>query len=296
MIEFNATDLSKKYGNFYALKDFNLEINKGECVALLGPNGAGKSTLLKIATNIIHPTSGTMQIEGINVQDDPMRALEKVGPLVELPEFYPYLNGYEILNFVCKVKGASKETIKDETARLSTMLKMDEFINRKSGSYSRGMKQRMALACAMALDPELLILDEPTFGLDPRGMREFIDIIVDINKKKNKTIIMSTHLISEAREIASRVIIMNHGKKMVDMKNERDISLMKVTFSGSLDSNALSYAGIEVVENGTDWATITAKNDESNKDIILKLVNLGMEVKWVEPVNSIEKTYLDIVE
>ena len=83
---------------------------------------------------------------------------------------------------------------------------------------------------------------------------------------------------------------------MVDMKNERDISMMKVTFSGSLDSNALSSDGIEVVENGTDWATITAKNNESNRDIILKLMNSGMEVKWVEPVDSIEKTYLDIVK
>ena len=289
-------NLSKNYGKIRALDGLNLNIEKGECIAMLGPNGAGKSTFLKIATNVVHPTSGTVKIGGVIVEHDPMSALEKVGPLVELPEFYPYLNGKEVMDYVCRVKGASREEIKSETERLSGMLSMDDYIGRKCGQYSRGMKQRLALACAMVMEPDVLILDEPTFGLDPRGMREFIDIIVDINKKKNKTIIMSTHLISEAREIASRVIIMNHGKKMVDMKNERDISLMKVTFSGSLDSNALSYAGIEVVENGTDWATITAKNDESNKDIILKLVNLGMEVKWVEPVNSIEKTYLDIVE
>jgi ABC-2 type transport system ATP-binding protein len=289
-------NLSKNYGKIIALDGLNLNIEKGECIAMLGPNGAGKSTFLKIATNVVHPTSGTVKIGGVIVEHDPMSALEKVGPLVELPEFYPYLNGKEVMDYVCRVKGASREEIKSETERLSGMLSMDDYIGRKCGQYSRGMKQRLALACAMVMEPDVLILDEPTFGLDPRGMREFIDIIVDINKKKNKTIIMSTHLISEAREIASRVIIMNHGKKMVDMKNERDISLMKVTFSGSLDSNALSYAGIEVVENGTDWATITAKNDESNKDIILKLVNLGMEVKWVEPVNSIEKTYLDIVE
>ena len=289
-------NLSKNYGKIIALDGLNLNIEKGECIAMLGPNGAGKSTFLKIATNVVHPTSGTVKIGGVIVEHDPMSALEKVGPLVELPEFYPYLNGKEVMDYVCRVKGASREEIKSETERLSGMLSMDDYIGRKCGQYSRGMKQRLALACAMVMEPDVLILDEPTFGLDPRGMREFIDIIVDINKKKNKTIIMSTHLISEAREIANRVIIMNHGKKMVDMKNERDISLMKVTFSGSLDSNALSYAGIEVVENGTDWATITAKNDESNKDIILKLVNLGMEVKWVEPVNSIEKTYLDIVK
>ncbi len=289
-------NLSKNYGKIIALDGLNLNVEKGECIAMLGPNGAGKSTFLKIATNIVHPTSGTVKIGGVIVEHDPMSALEKVGPLVELPEFYPYLNGKEVLDYVCRVKGASREEIKSETQRLSTMLSMDDYIGRKCGQYSRGMKQRLALACAMVMDPDVMILDEPTFGLDPRGMREFIDIIMDINKKESKTIIMSTHLISEAREIASRVIIMNHGKKMVDMKNERDISMMKVTFSGSLDSNALSSDGIEVVENGTDWATITAKNNESNRDIILKLMNSGMEVKWVEPVDSIEKTYLDIVK
>lgn len=138
MMELEAANLSKKYGNFYALQDFNLDVHKGECVALLGPNGAGKSTLLKISTNIIHPTRGTLKIAGINVQDDPMKALEKVGPLVELPEFYPYLNGTEILNFVCKVKGASKEKIKDEIERLSSMLKMEEFIIKRVGHIPEG--------------------------------------------------------------------------------------------------------------------------------------------------------------
>ncbi len=289
-------NLSKSYGKLIALDSLNLSVQKGECIAMLGPNGAGKSTFLKIATNIVHPTSGTVKIGGVIVEHDPMGALEKVGPLVELPEFYPYLSGNEILDYVCRVKGASREEIKSETERLSTMLSMQDYIGRKCGQYSRGMKQRLALASAMVMDPDVLILDEPTFGLDPRGMREFIDIIININKKDSKTIIMSTHLISEAREIANRVIIMNKGKKMVDMKNERNVSMMRVTFSGPLNFGSFAYDGIEIVESGLDWATITTKNNDSNKDIILKLMNKGLEVKWVEPVNSIEKTYLDIVK
>lgn len=295
MIEFKAAGLSKKYGSFYALRDFNLEINKGECVTLLGPNGAGKSTLLKIATNIIHPSSGTMQIEGINVQDDPMRALEKVGPLVELPEFYPYLNGYEILNFVCKVKGASRETIKDETARLSSMLKMDEFINRKSGSYSRGMKQRMALACAMALDPELLILDEPTFGLDPRGMREFIDIIKEINVKQGKTVILSTHLISEAREIADRVVIINHGTKLLEMKNEREANLMNVTFYSEPDTNSFNSSIVKVVEKHGETLMLQREEKVTNDEVINYLKEMDLKIRWIEPTNQIERKYLELI-
>ncbi len=295
MMELEAANLSKKYGNFYALQDFNLDVHKGECVALLGPNGAGKSTLLKISTNIIHPTRGTLKIAGINVQDDPMKALEKVGPLVELPEFYPYLNGTEILNFVCKVKGASKEKIKDEIERLSSMLKMEEFINKKSGSYSRGMKQRLALACSMTMDPELLILDEPTFGLDPRGMREFIEIIRDINVKGGKTVILSTHLISEAREIADKVVIINHGTKMLEMKNERETNLMNVTFYSKPEASSLETSSIKVIEDHGNTVTIQRDENISNDDVIDYFREKNLKIRWIEPTNQIERKYLELI-
>lgn len=295
MIELEASHLTKKYGNFYALHDFNLNVEKGECVALLGPNGAGKSTLLKLSTNIIHPTKGFVKIAGINVQDDPMKALEKVGPLVELPEFYPYLNGTEILNFVCKVKGASKEKIKDEIERLSSLLKMDEFINKKSGSYSRGMKQRLALACSMALDPELLILDEPTFGLDPRGMREFIDIIREINVKEGKTVILSTHLISEAREIADKVVIINHGTKLLEMKNERETNLMNVTFYDQLTTDSLDSSSIKVIDRLGNTVTVQRGEDMTNDDVIDYFKGKNMKIRWVEPTNQIERKYLELI-
>ncbi|EQB68428.1 MAG: multi drug ABC transporter ATP binding protein [Thermoplasmatales archaeon Gpl] len=294
-MELEAANLSKKYGNFYALQDFNLDVHKGECVALLGPNGAGKSTLLKISTNIIHPTRGTLKIAGINVQDDPMKALEKVGPLVELPEFYPYLNGTEILNFVCKVKGASKEKIKDEIERLSSMLKMEEFINKKSGSYSRGMKQRLALACSMTMDPELLILDEPTFGLDPRGMREFIEIIREINVKEGKTVILSTHLISEAREIADKVVIINHGTKMLEMKNERETNLMNVTFYSKPEASTLETSSIKVIEDHGNTVTIQRDENISNDDVIDYFREKNLKIRWIEPTNQIERKYLELI-
>ena len=295
MIELQASNLSKRYGNFYALQDFSLEVHKGECVALLGPNGAGKSTLLKISTNIIHPTKGSLKIAGINVQDDPMKALEKVGPLVELPEFYPYLNGTEILNFVCKVKGASSEKIKDEIKRLSTMLKMDEFINKKSGSYSRGMKQRLALACSMTMDPELLILDEPTFGLDPRGMREFIEIIREINVKEGKTVILSTHLISEAREIADKVVIINHGTKMLEMKNERAPNLMNVTFYSEPEISSLQSSSIKVIEDHGSTVTIQRDENMTNDDVINYFREKNLKIRWIEPTNQIERKYLELI-
>jgi ABC-2 type transport system ATP-binding protein len=296
MTDFLAKDLSKKYGHLYALRDFNLEIEKGQCVALLGPNGAGKSTLLKISTNIVHPTAGYVEIDGVNVQNDPMGALEKVGPLVELPEFYPYLNGSEILDFVCKVKGANREMVKSEIQRLSEMLKMTDFVDRKCGYYSRGMKQRLALSCAMAMNPEILILDEPTFGLDPRGMREFVDIIKEINKRQGKTVLLSTHLISEAREIADKVIIVSKGVKMIEMKNEREVALVSVSFYDKPDTSKFDPNILSVVEENGNQLTIEPANNAPNYKLADYLRGLGCNIKWIEPTNDIERKYLELVK
>jgi ABC-2 type transport system ATP-binding protein len=193
------------------------------------------------------------------------------------------------------VKGASKEKIKDEIERLSSMLKMEEFINKKSGSYSRGMKQRLALACSMTMDPELLILDEPTFGLDPRGMREFIEIIREINVKEGKTVILSTHLISEAREIADKVVIINHGTKMLEMKNERETNLMNVTFYSKPEASSLETSSIKVIEDHGNTVTIQRDENISNDDVIDYFREKNLKIRWIEPTNQIERKYLELI-
>lgn len=296
MIELLADKLTKRYGRFTALENFDLKVEKGECIALLGPNGAGKSTLLKLSTNLIHPTSGSIKIGGIEVQNDPMRALERVGPLVELPEFYTYLTGKEILDFVLRIKGAGREKLRDEIQRLSQLLKMDLYMEKKCGTYSRGMKQRLALACAMAMDPEILILDEPTFGLDPRGMREFIDIITRLNRKDGKTVILSTHLIEEAREIADRVVIINQGRKQIEMLNERNTNLMNVTLYGDTQSISLDSDFISIVSVKGNTATILVEGDHDNDEVIKSFTNNNYRVRWVEPTNQIEKKYMELIQ
>jgi ABC-type multidrug transport system, ATPase component len=296
MIEFMADKLTKRYGRFTALENFDLKIEKGECIALLGPNGAGKSTLLKLSTNLIHPTSGSIKIGGIEVQNDPMRALEKVGPLVELPEFYTYLSGKEILDFVLRIKGAGREKVKDETQRLSELLKMDLFMDKKCGTYSRGMKQRLALGCAMAMDPEVLILDEPTFGLDPRGMREFVDLITRLNKKEGKTVILSTHLIEEAREIAGRVVIIDHGQKQLEMVNERETNLMNITLYNNFDSVSLNSDFISIVSTNGRTVTVMVQGDHDNDEVIKAFAECNYRVQWVEPTNQIEKKYMELIQ
>jgi ABC-2 type transport system ATP-binding protein len=291
-----ANNLNKNYGRLKALKNFDLQVNSGECLVLLGPNGAGKSTFLKLSTNIVHPSSGYVSIKGVKVNEDPMKALSSVGPLIELPEFYPYLNGIEILRYVCKVKGADKETVSAEVEKLTNELRMDDYINRKSGQYSRGMKQRLALACAMAMDPEILILDEPTFGLDPKGMREFIDIIREINVKRKRTVILSTHLISEAREIASRVVIINEGEKKIEMANDKDTRMINITLYNQSDLTFLEKYGISIMEKGENNATIKLPDSLENDELFSILLREGVRIKWAEPSNTIERKYLELVK
>lgn len=296
MIMLEARGLNKKYGKLEALKNFELTVNSGDCLVLLGPNGAGKSTFLKLATNIVHPTSGYVSIKGSKVNEDPMNALSSVGPLIELPEFYPYLNGIEILSYVCKVKGADKEMVSSEVARLTEELKMSEYISRKTGQYSRGMKQRLALACALAMNPEILILDEPTFGLDPKGMREFINIIKEINVKQKRTVILSTHLISEAREIASRVVIISNGEKKIEMANDKESRMMNITMYQPKDLKFLESYNISLIEMENNEATIKLPETMQNDELLSILLSEKVKVKWVEPSNSIERKYLEIVK
>ncbi|MGP6220788.1 ABC transporter ATP-binding protein [Caldiplasma sukawensis] len=293
-LSLEAKNLSKNYGKFKALKNFNLSIDQGEFVVVLGPNGAGKSTFFKISTNIIKPTTGELLIKGINVSNDPMNALKLVGPLIELPEFYPYLKGFDIIYNVCRIKGANKQEAEKEVKSLSSLLRMDSFIESKCGGYSRGMKQRLALACAFAMDPEILILDEPTFGLDPSGMREFSDIINRKNKKEGKTVIMSTHLVSEARELADRVIILNNGEIAADITNLKDVRVVKLTFDQKMPDEIDGSLG-RITGKKDLSMEIEVKDGISNMDLIESFKNKGYDVKWVEPTNVIEKKYIETI-
>ncbi|MCL4330900.1 MAG: ABC transporter ATP-binding protein, partial [Candidatus Thermoplasmatota archaeon] len=201
--------VTKNYRDVRALNEVSLNLQEPGCIGILGPNGAGKTTLLKILTNIVKPTEGVALLNGINVSDEPEKALMDVGALVEQPEFYPYLTALETLKFVGRVKGVTEKNLNSEIQRVSRMTGIVEYLGRKTGNFSRGMKQRLSLACALISDPHIIILDEPTFGLDPRGMKEMRDLIKSLNQSKERIIILSTHLIYEAQEICDRVIIIN---------------------------------------------------------------------------------------
>ncbi len=201
-----AINLTKKYGNFYALKNLNLRVEGGKCIGYLGPNGAGKTTTLKLFTNLLRPTSGETIINGYSVQRNMKKALKDVGTLIETPGFYPYLTPIEILSMICDIRGADKGEIKHT---LETV-KLYRWRNKRVGKFSKGMKQRLAMAAALVTNPSILILDEPTTGMDPQGMAEIRNIIKSL-KREGKLIFMSSHLLPEVTEVCDEVAMINRG-------------------------------------------------------------------------------------
>ena len=209
-----AENLSKRYGSFTALSNLNLKIEGSKCVGFLGPNGAGKTTTLKIFTDMIRASEGRALINGVDVHLNKKKALGSVGALIESPEIYPALTPREALSMVADLRGLPRAEAKKKIEETVAEVKMNEWLDKKVGKFSKGMKQRINIAAALLSDPEVIMLDEPTTGLDPRGQAEVRDIVKDL-KKKNRLVFMSSHLLNEVQEICDEVAMIDHGKLIV---------------------------------------------------------------------------------
>ncbi|MGI0155371.1 MAG: ABC transporter ATP-binding protein, partial [Thermoplasmata archaeon] len=206
-----AVGLTKRFGTFTALDHLNLKVDGSKCMGFLGPNGAGKTTTLKMFTDLIFPNEGEAFINGISVQKDRKRALSSCGDLIETPEVYPSLSPREALEMSGALRGMRPEEIRVRTAMALEDVRMSEWANQKVGRFSKGMKQRINIAGALLSDPEVLILDEPSTGLDPRGMAEVRSIVRGL-KKEHRLILMSSHILSEVVDVCDEVALLDHGK------------------------------------------------------------------------------------
>lgn len=203
-----TNQLTKKYRCFTAVNDVNLRIQKGHIYGLLGPNGAGKSTVMKMLLGLVKPTRGSFQVNGMTMPRDRARILSNTGSLIEAPAFYGNLTGYENLDIVRKILGLSQSSI-DEALDL---VRLTEYKDRLAKKYSLGMKQRLGLASAMLGNPPILILDEPTNGLDPTGMHEIRNLIRSLPKRFGSTVLISSHILSEVELMVDDVGVLNHGR------------------------------------------------------------------------------------
>ena len=206
-----ARGLTKRFGSFTALDQLNLKVEGAKCVGFLGPNGAGKTTTLKMFTDLIFPSEGEAFINGVSVQHDRKRALAECGDLIESPEVYPSLTPREALEMNGALRGMRSDEIVARTREVLEEVKMTEWIDQKVGRFSKGMKQRINIAAALLSDPEVVILDEPSTGLDPRGMAEVRNIVRGL-KKGHRLIFMSSHILSEVVDVCDEVALLNRGK------------------------------------------------------------------------------------
>ena len=203
------THLHKKYGNIHAVNDVSFRIKKGNVYGLLGPNGSGKSTTLGIILTVVNASSGSFSWFDGTVNTH--QALKKVGAIIERPNFYPFMTAKQNLELVCKIKGINTDQIDEKLKKVHLFDRKDS----KFKSFSLGMKQRLAIASALLNDPEILILDEPTNGLDPKGIQEIRNIITHI-AESGTTILLASHLLDEVEKVCSHVIILQNGKKIYE--------------------------------------------------------------------------------
>ena len=207
-IVLETKNLSKNFGNKKILKAINMKIYEGDIVGLIGPNGAGKTTFIKTILNLYKEREGEVFICGINIDQDFEKAILNVGCVIENPDLYPHLSGYKNIKIVSLLNNIKDDEYIEKIVKL---FKLNARIKDKVKKYSLGMKQRLGIVCALIKKPKLLILDEPTNGLDPLGIKELRDIIKNISEDMNVTVLISSHILSEIENICDRIVIIDNG-------------------------------------------------------------------------------------
>ena len=301
-IVLDIRNLTKKFGERVAVNNVSFVVREGEIFGFLGANGAGKSTTIKMITGLTTITSGDIFIDGNSVKYKFEQAMEKVGTIVEIPEFYNYLTGYQNLKYLAKL---SNITDKNQIDKVVSIVGLSNRIHEKVGKYSLGMKQRLGVAQALLNNPKLLILDEPTNGLDANGIREFRLLLKDLAHKERIAILISSHILGEMQNLCDTIGIIDNGVLLET--NSMNSIKQNITENGSqfIKCNAPNYAGkiieqdykipVKICNNKvlftTDENTIariiidlTKKNiavfgagevDASLEDIFLTVVNEG---------------------
>jgi ABC-2 type transport system ATP-binding protein len=205
------SQLVKRYGDFTAINSLTLSIPPACIFALLGPNGAGKTTTIKLLMGMLQPTSGTLRVDGLDAFKDSVAVKERVGYLPDEPAFYDFMRGSEIIRFAGEMHGLSKSQIQTRGALLAERLHLADALGEFAENYSRGMKKKLGLICAMLHEPKLLVLDEPTNGLDPQGTHE-LHALMRESAALGQTVLFSTHLLDQAEKLCDRVAVVNQGR------------------------------------------------------------------------------------
>ena len=290
-----TTGLCKQYGKFLRVKDLDLNVPEGVVYGFLGPNGAGKTTTMKMLLGIARPTAGTISVFGQQFNSkNRLSILKHVGSLIESPSYYGHLSGEENLRIICVLKGVPVSDIN----RVLQIVRLENQQDKKVSQYSMGMKQRLGLACALLGNPKLLILDEPTNGLDPAGMQEMRELICSLPRRYGMTVMVSSHLLSEIDQMATDVGIISQGElvfqdRLVSLHEKSRPSIAVRTLNNQAAEKILDEQGVSC-QRQDDYLLLPKLSDNELAGHISRLAgNIGV-VRIEERRKSLEKIFLEL--
>lgn len=289
-------NLSKSFGEITAVDNLSFSVVKGEVYGFLGQNGAGKSTTIRMLLTLIEPTNGEIEIFGLNLKKHRKEILKKTGAIIEKPDLYKYLSAVENISIFARLSGIkpSRQLIMDKLE----MVGLAGRATSKVKTYSQGMKQRLGLACALVHDPDLIILDEPTNGLDPQGIADMRNMIIHLSKDLGKTLLVSSHLLSEMEVVADSMLIISKGRKVVEgnvreLLNPEKAVVEFITGEREAALNFITSSGWAAYYKQGEGASIRLEMErEKIPELNRQLVQNGIPVQTIRPVHSLEEYFL----
>ena len=290
-------NLSKNFGTFEAVKNLSFTVNEGDVYGFLGQNGAGKSTTLRMLLKLITPTTGNFYFSGKKIEIGDNTMLKETGAIIERPDLYKYLSAYDNLYIFAKMSGikVNRQVIMDQLE----MVGLADRYKSKAKTFSQGMKQRLGIAIALVHQPKLIILDEPTNGLDPQGIADMRNLILRLSKEMGKTVIVSSHLLSEIEVIANRMIIINKGKKIVEGEVATLLDPANTLVEIDTTNNIEALAKLQ----NTQWITFLEDSKKNLRfrmnrkdvpEIISNLSQMNVHILSVTPRHSLEDYFLSL--
>ena len=297
MAVIKVENISKNFGTLKAVDNLSFEVEAGQVFGFLGQNGSGKSTTIRMLLSLIHPSSGSIELFGKSIQKNRASILEQVGAIIERPDLYPYLTATEHLQLFAKVRKQKVAAI--NITKTLEQVGLSHRSQDKVQTFSLGMKQRLGIAIALVHNPSLIILDEPTNGLDPQGIADIRSLIQYLAKEEGKTVFVSSHLLSEIEQVANQILIIHQGKKMVEgvtkelldpekrivqIKTLDDVKALSIIVAGSFSQYLLSRK--EGIFLKLPTTAIPMLNES--------LVQSGISVLGIETKNSLEDYFLQI--
>ncbi|MFN5795117.1 MAG: ABC transporter ATP-binding protein [Bacteroidota bacterium] len=291
-------NLSKKFKDFQAVNDLSFTVNKGDVYGFLGPNGAGKSTTIRMILSLIYPSNGDVFLFGNSIKTHRASIMKKVGAIVERPDFYGSLSAKKNLEILAKMQ--MEEVSKNRISETLEWVGLLDRADSKVKTFSQGMKQRLGIAQALIHNPELIILDEPTNGLDPHGMKDIREMIISLNRDYNKTIFLSSHILSEVEILANRMIIINKGEKLV----EGNVNEILLSGKQNLTVEVVDVNSALSIINGSEYQQ-NFKSIEKNKiflslqrnkvpELNKFLVQNNVDVLSITPTRTLEEFFLSL--